>query len=490
MFKKKLMSLGLKRFRLNSDDRGWLLVSAIVMIIFLTGIGIAISQLVTLQYQNARLEEYTQNAQLTAEAGIEQTVNQLNIDNTFCGFNSSCSGYPAQTFFNNAVQGMGVFTTTISDNTGGSKTIISTGEVYRNATDTTPYVTRAVKVVVVGTKSSGPSVYSGPGGLILGGNANITNSNVYVGGTITMNGNSQIGTYNQPVKVSAANYACPVPADSTYPSMCDSSNYQPIIFNSNNPLIYGTVCANGQTSTGPNNNIQTGNPSLGFQGLNPSSCGLPIAYNSPTSYYNAANRTTQISAVTNTQDGSSACSTPWTANTEFTGDVSLTGHCNITISGPIYITGNLSIGSSVTITVASSVTSIPTVLVDGTINVNGSAQMLANSSGIGIQFITFKSADSCTTATGSSYCQNLTGTDLYNSQTEQNILINGRVNLPGMIFDAYWSEVVLSGSGNLGAALGQTVYLDGNGSVIFGTQLDSGTQTWTITSYEPYYPTH
>ena len=126
-------------------------------------------------------------------------------------------------------------------------------------------------------------------------------------------------------------------------------------------------------------------------------------------------------------------------------------------------------------------------MVDGTITVDGSAAMIANSSGTGIEFISFDSTNSCTTST-TDYCSSLTGNDLWASQQLQTISVGGAVNLPGMIFDAYWGEVTLQGSGNVGAATGQTVNLDGAGTVIFGTTLASNTTTWSISSYEPYYP--
>ena len=112
--------------------------------------------------------------------------------------------------------------------------------------------------------------------------------------------------------------------------------------------------------------------------------------------------------------------------------------------------------------------------------------MIANSSGTGIEFISFDSTNSCTTSI-TNYCSTLTGNDLQASQSLQTINIGGSVNLPGMIFDSYWTEVTVAGGGNIGAATGQTVYLDGTGSVIFGTILASNTTTWSITSYEPYY---
>jgi hypothetical protein len=56
-----------------------------------------------------------------------------------------------------------------------------------------------------------------------------------------------------------------------------------------------------------------------------------------------------------------------------------------------------------------------------------------------------------------------------------------------MIFDAYWGKISLAGSGNIGAAAGQTVDLSGAGTIIFGTELSSGSKTWDITSYQRLY---
>lgn len=455
---------------------GYFLVSAIVMILFLTSVGISIAAVVAGQYQHTKREVFVQNAQLVAEAGIEQSVQQLNANSGFTGYASP------QQFFDNSSQGKGVFTSSVADNTDGkSKTITSTGLVYRTSSDTSPYITRRIKSTVVGTASSGYSVFSGPGGLILGGSANITNSQVFVGGTITLNGASKIGTPSNPLSVDVANSACPKGSNpgSTYPSVCNDGSQPISLAYSTN--IYGSVCATGQTTTGPNNNIQGGN---GGSGLKPG-CTAP-AVTQPT-----YSRQAQISAVTTTASGTNnsyVCQNypfnrTWPTNLELTGNVSIASSCNVTISGNAYITGNLNIGGAAKITVADSVgTNRPVVIVDGTITVGGSAAMIANSSGTGIEFISFKSTASC-----NPNCTTVTGTDLKNSQSLQTINIGGSVNLPGMIFQSYWSELTLGGSGNVGAVAGQTVNLSGAGTVIFGTTLSSGSKTWAITSYQPLY---
>jgi len=458
----------------GNREHGWVLVSAIIMTLFLTAIGFSISQLVALQYQHTKREMFDQNAQLVAEAGIEQSVDELNSNDSFSGYASP------QTFFSNSAQGKAVFTTTVSDNSdGSSKTITSTGEVYRTDTSTTPYLTRKVRATVVGTGSSGYSVSTGPGGLILSGSANITNSNVYVDGYISMTGAAKIGTSSNPVNVDVANAQCPKGSNpgSTYPKVCTDGT-QPISL-AYSTDIYGTVCATGQTSTGPNNNIQGGNGGAGLQaGCTAPKISQPVY-----------DRQAQINAVTTTGSGSDntyVCNSwpfnrTWPGNLKLTGNVSVSGSCNVTIDGNVYITGNLTIGGASKITVADSVgTTRPKIFVDGTISVGGSAAMIANNSGTGIDFVSFKNSTGNPAATP-------TGTDLYNSQQENNVTVGGAVNLPGMVFDAYWSEVTLSGSGNIGAAAGQTVNLNGAGTVVFGTQLSSGSKTWTITSYQPLY---
>jgi Tfp pilus assembly protein PilX len=464
----------LQQKRRNQD--GYFLVATVVMILFLTAIGLAIAELSTTQYQHVSREVFNENAQLVAEAAIEQSVHQLNTDDNFAGYAAP------QEFFNNTEQGQGTFISSITDNPDGkSKTVLATGRVYRKSGDATPYITRQIRATVVGTTSEGYSVFSGPGGLILGGSASITNSEVYVGGTLTLNGAAKIGTSTNPVSVNVANNACPTgnSPGPTYPQVCTGGE-QPISMAAST-RIYGSVCATGQTSTGPNNNIQSGNGGTGLQ----LGCVAPVV--TPAEYDRAAH----IAAVTTTGSGSSnnyVCSNypftrTWPANLQLTGNVTINSSCDITITGNVHITGDLVVGGASRIRVADSLGATrPVVIVDGTIDVGGSASMIANSTGTGVQFISFKSTASC-----SPNCTSLSGNDLKSSQNLLTVNVAGSVNLPGMIFHAYWSKVSLAGSGNLGAAAGQTVDLSGAGTVVFGTTLASGSKTWTITSYQPLY---
>lgn len=457
-----------------------MLVSIMIITAVLVLIGFSLASFTISQYSISNKKVFTANALMVAEAGIEQAVLETNQDENFAGHPTE------QTFFDNETQGRGTYTTTITNLADtNAKQIISTGKVYRQNRPT-PESIRIVKVTIVGTSSEGYSVHTGPGGLVLGGSANITNSDIFVNGGITLTGAAKIGTFAQPLNVNVANLRCPTGNNPgpTYPQVCTSG--QPIS-TAWSTAIYGTVCATGQTSTNNGSGNPSGNILPGSSGQ-----GLKLGCTTPPVTPPTYDRSTQISSVTTTASGSSntyVCNSwpftrNWPANLRLNGNVSVGSSCDITINGDVYITGNLDIGGASRIRVANSVgTDRPNIIVDGTINTGGSAQIIANSSGTGIRFISFRSNAPC-----NPNCTEITGNQLRNTQNLQTVTVGGAVNLPGMIFQAYWGRVVISGSGSVGSAIGQTVDMSGAGTVTFGTELSSGVRTWTITSYQQAFP--
>lgn len=474
----------------KSSQQGFLLVSVLTLSVILSIIGIALLSAASGQYRLVSDALYSKNALLAAEAGIEQSVYSLNSNDNFTGYSS------AQEFFDNSNQGRGTYTTTVTNNSGdNSKTITSTGKAYRDSGNKAIATTK-IKVTVVGTTSSSYSVYGGPGGLIMGGSASINNSDVYVNGGIDLTqngGTSRIGSDQSPSNVNVANIQCPTTGGSTYPSLCTSG--QPIkISDWSSVAIIGTVCATGQTqskfpnSQYNNNKAQIRAGTSGGEGLKVG-CTAPAV--SPPTY----DRNAQIAAVSTTKSATDSdvnCSTwrspdgfkrTWPANLKITGNVSASSSCDLTISGNVYISGNLDMSGAAKIRAADSLgTTAPVVIVDGTINLSGAASLIANSSGTGIKFISFKSSATC-----NPNCTTLTGTDLKNSQGVTTVSIGGGSSAPGMVFQSYWGKIVVTGSGNVGAVAGQTIDLSGAGTVIFGTGLSSGSKTWTITSYQQVF---
>ncbi|MDB5170292.1 MAG: hypothetical protein JWN82_688 [Candidatus Saccharibacteria bacterium] len=462
---------------IKQKEQGLVLVLVLVMVSALMLIGLALISQTTSQYLVTSNTATNSNAMYTAEAGIEQSIQQLNTSSSFTGYASS------QTFFNTTAQGFGTYTTAVTAASGNSnaKVITSTGKIYRYSNHTSLVSSRTVQVTVVGTTSQGYSVMTGPGGLILSGSANITNSSVFVGGTISLTGTAKIGTAAKPLQVDVANKACPAGASpgASYPALCTST--EPISLD-RSTNIYGSVCATGQTSKGPNNNIQTGS---GGQGLIVG-CAAPDV---PTPTYSRASHIASMTTTGSGSDNTYVCNSwpfdrTWPANLKLTGNVTIGGSCNLTIKGNVYITGTLTIGGAAHIKVDNSAgASRPVIVADGKITVGGSAAITANSAGTGAEFISFASNAAC-----GATCADITGTALKTTSTYETINVGGAVSVPGVVFNAYWGKATIAGSGNVGSAVGQTVDLSGAGTLTFGTVLSSGVSTWTISSYQIKYP--
>ncbi len=462
---------------LNKNQTGMVFITVLLTGLLLTFLGLSMANVAMVQLRRTNENVFVSNALLSAEAGAEQTLYQLNNTDSFLGFEEELE------FYDDETQGRGTYQTTVTAGEGPNERVItSTGRTYRNNTDE-PEKTRSVKITIVGTSSPGYSVHAGSGGLILSGSASITNSQVYVNGNIDLNGASRIGTASQPLDVFVANQNCPAGNNPgpTYPQVCATNNPIDMEWSTK---IYGSVCATGQTSTGPNNNIVGGN---GGQGLI-SGC------NAPPASMPAYDRSAHIAKMTTTTLPNNIaydCSSwrnpdgfvrTWPANLRLNGNVSLASSCDLTITGDVYITGNLNIGGAARIKVADSLGATrPVIVVDGNITVGGSATLIPNSSGTSAHFISFKSTAPCSPACADG---SITGTTLKNSQNLLTVDVAGAGNFPGTVFQAYWSKVKLAGSGNLGSAIGHTIDLSGAGAITFGTALSTGESTWTVRSYQ------
>lgn len=448
-----------------------------------TVVGLALMSYSSSQLNKSRNNVFATNALQVAEAGIEQSLYQINYDESFAGYQQE------QEFFNDSKQGRGAYTVSIEEADGGkAKVITSTGKVYRQSDSDDPVSTRKVRVTIVGTNSEGYSVHSGPGGLHVRSGANITNSDIYVNGKITMNGGARIGTPAQPLNINVAHQACPTGSNPgpTYPQLCTTG--QPITFENGN-FIYGTVCATGQTIfKNPNQgniNIQGGSTGEGLK----TGCVAPPV--SPPTY----DRQAQINAVNLTGAGNSNlygyCNWPdkvhtWPDKLKLTGNVNISSDCKVTIKGDVYITGDFNLSGGAIMYIDDSVgTKRPTIMVDGNIRINspgGGGSILANKHGTGAHFISFKTNAPC-----NPNCTSLTGTQLRSSQDLETVSVEGGTSFPGMVFQSYWGKIRVSAGGNVGAALGQTIDLNGGGAITFGTILSSGTRSWTVSSYQQIY---
>jgi Tfp pilus assembly protein PilX len=445
-------------------DDGFILLTVLTTTVFIMLIGVVSLQLITSNLRTAKAERYLVNAQFAADAGLDDAIRRLNQDSTWTGSGGEIT-------LLNDVKFKTTYQTTITDGSDEFQKFIGVvAKTYAPATSSTALYTRNYQVEMRGVAGGNFSVVSGVGGLTMMNNSKILGGQVYVNGTLTMSGSAQIGLSTLGVNTSVAHQACPLPADATYPRVCNSGeNGEPIAINSPNAKIYGDVMATNQVN---GTNIFT------LQSGQPAPAPLPTH-----------NRAAQIASVTTTKgSGTANCSNgtqTWLANTKIIGDVEIRNNCQVTVEGDIWITGKLKMSQSAKLTVKNGLTTPPVIMVDGSggLVMENAATFASNTnaSPIGFRVITYASNASC-----SPNCSSVTGIDLYNSRNLVTISIENTSSGPQTEFFARWSKVSLSNAGNIGALAGQTVELSNSAAITFGTSVSgfTGPTAWVVKSYK------
>jgi len=382
--------------------------------------------------------------------------------------------------FSDSVKGKGTYQSCVKAGSIQHEFVVYVeGKVFRTPTDTNPISTRKLKITVEGSPAGAYAVQTGPGGLIMSNSSNISQGPVYVGGYITMSNSASIGTPSLPIDVSVANARCPVGGGSGYPSVCAvGSKPNPITIGSTQSHIYGNVSANDQE-----NLYATQITSPGVQSTSGVSAPLLPGYDR-VSQANAVASTITATAAT---CASNSGTVTWPANVKITGDVLIKNNCTVIVSGNAWITGNFTMRNSAIIRVADGVTTQPTIMVDGSsgVTTQQTASVATNSSQVGMEFIAFYSANSCTSGTTSgTYCDSLTGQDLYNSQLLSTVNIGNQGAAAGSVFYAKYTEVTLGQAGSIGALLGQTINLSQSGNLVFTSTVATGNYVYDVSNYE------
>lgn len=457
-----------------------LLITGIAIVIMITAIS---SETIT-NHSTAVHNNYAINAQMAADAGLDEALNKMNTVTDWTGTGGEVTLLDDATTKIKTTYDVTV-TAGIDDE---HKTLNVTAKTYSPNTAASPKVTRkyAMDIEAV-TSGNGPtSVSSGVGGLILNANAKISGGDVVVDGKITMSNNSQIGLSTNPVNVRVADQICPLDHGSGYPRVCDSALgdtiTDPIVMGLTSK-IYGNVQAKNQTS-----GTNMSNPGLvTCSGTNCDPVALPPF--DRTSFKSAVNASGQT--MTSTQ--ASTCSggvVNWPAGVHITGgNVVTPNNCTVKINGNVWIDGSFTPGNNGKVAVQDSLgTTMPDIVVDGSggITLNNNATVVPNNLGTGAEMLTFWSADtSC-----SPDCSSITGTDLYTSQNTQTINLDNNGAAPGSILYAYWSKITISNNGAIGAVAGQTVQLSNNAVINFTSSVpgsDNRITTWVKRGYMRVY---
>lgn len=450
----------MKAFKLRQQN-GSIIILMLITLPFIIAVALYYTQLALTSSQVARLDQLHTEAQLAADAGADYSLEQIAQDATWSGTGSEVtlhSDSSLRTTYQASVTG-----------DDKAKVIAITGRTYWPASSTTPRRTVSINVDLRPVSSGLFSIVSGEGGLVMSNSSKVVGGDVFVNGEVNMSNTAQIGLSTSPVNLKVADQACPVPPDSTYPRVCNSGEHgQPIIIG-NSARIYGTVTATNQTD-----------------GSNMFSPGLVAGTAAPQALP-SYDRASQKAAVTTTYTPTQAnCvgnngSITWPANLKITGDISIKNSCLITVTGNVWITGSLSLDQSSQLIVSNTLGSTrPVIMIDGSSGATfkNNSQLVANTSNTGIEIITFWSAASC-----SPDCSSVTGSDLYNSRGITTISLNNNGDAPNSIFYAYWSQVSVGQSGQIGALVGQTINLNNNGTITFGTAVGTGSVTWVVKGY-------
>ena len=446
-----------QKLAVKKDERGMLLLVLIIVVPFLIAIAVYYMHLVLTSFQVARFDQLHTEAQMAADAGSDYGVEQVNA-------NSSWAGTGGEVTLHTDSSLKTTYAISIVSKTSTSMTLAVTGRTYWPANKTPAARSTTVYVDLIAISSGSYSIVSGEGGLSMSNNSKIAGGDVLVNGTIKMINNAQIGLSTNPVDVNVADQACPQPADSTYPRVCNASEGAQPISISNNAHIYGTVKATNQTSgTGMSN------PGL--------TSGSPTPQSLPT-----YNRAAQKAAVTTTVNSGVACSSgtlTWAANTKIVGNVAISGSCKVTVNGDVWITGNLALSTSGQLIVGNALGStVPNIMVDGSTGAtfSNNSSLVPNSLGTGFEIYTFWNITGNPDAT-------VTGVNLANSRAVTTIQLQNNATAVNSIFYAYWSQVSMGNNGRIGALIGQTIYLNNNGTITFGSSVGTGNTAWVVQGY-------
>ena len=442
---------------------GQVLISLLVVLPSLILIVAAYLSLSANSFSLSRQDQLHSHAQLAADAGADYAVEQIKADANW----NSTSG---ETELHNDGSIKVTYSATSVDNSPSSKTVTIIGRSYWPADSVNPSSSVTIKVDLRPSESGNYSVVSGQGGLIMSNSSKITGGDVLINGEITLSNSSQIGLSNESANIDVANQICPIPADATYPRLCNAGENDNPISISNSAKIYGTVKANHQS-----NGSGMSNPGLtASSGVTPQA--LP-----------AYDRDAHKAAVATTITGSAAScsgsqSKTWAANTKVTGNVTMSNGCQVTIEGNIWITGNLSVSNSSKIKVADSLGGTqPVIMVDGStgVSLSNGSKIVSNASSIGAKLITYWSSASC-----SPDCTDVIGTDLNTSRDIRTIHLSNSSEGAQSVFYARWTKLHLSNGGQVGAVVGQTIYMTNSSTVTFGTSTGGGgSTTWVPSGY-------
>jgi hypothetical protein len=453
-------------------DRGFVLITLLASTFAIMLTGVITTQLVLSNLKVAISDQSRLAAQFSADAAIDHALQEINLDETWTGTSGGSGSNPAElTLYEDTKQKVTFESTIVNDPDPFVKYIDVIGRTYTPVTDPTPKNIRKYRAELRGVGGGNYSIVTGVGGLSMQNSARIVDGSVHVNGEIIMSNTAAIGLSINNVNVNVSHQVCPVPADSNYPVVCTpGENGEPITLN-DSAHIYGAVKGTNQVNG-------AGMSDPGLQPGSPEPISLPE---------DNTRRLDQIDAVVNTINGSDAgCSSgtkTWTANTKILGDVLVRNSCDVVVEGDVWITGNLTVRNTGSIKVKEGLTDPPVIMIDGTTGIimQNAGALLPNTALKGFRVITYHSVASC-----SPDCSDVTGVNLFNSQSITTVSLRNSANASFTEFYSRWTKIDIENSGNVGALVGQQIAMSNAAAVTFGASV-TGLNTpnaWVLRSYK------
>lgn len=428
----------------RSNQHGYMIILTMILVFVLMGTGLAIASTVAATYASTKRNTYVDAAVSTAEAGVSATISELGKSAGFTGF-PDVDG-DRGVLYDSVEQGKAEYGTTVTANANGTKTIVSTGYVYANNTEsvsTNATNKKTIEVVVNPREVEiAPSIFAGPGGLTMS-SASGSGGNVYVMGKMSMALNSTIGSVSNPVNLQIGNIACTTAG--AYPTLCPS-NQQPL--NVAWGTIRGTVCATNQTDD------EGISPSSGFQ---PNCTAPPLSM----PYFDKKTFTDSMTSTRPASSGScSNDSVTLTANTRYTGTINNTFYCTGIVDGNIYIDGSLNVRGSSLLRPRNGLTTPPTIVVNGKVDLSNQG-ILKNDVGTSLRIISFDSVNAACSSSPS--CTALSNGGQLEASANHVAIECTFCQSNGATLWAYFGKLYMHGPTNIlsspspGAAIGNSV---------------------------------
>lgn len=479
------------------DDQGYIIGSLLVLMLVISVLMMTITSAGILNFQGATRENARVNAQFSADSGLDQGISKINQDATWPGTGYTWDGtawvgaLDEEELFNDGDIRTTYEVSVSPGDTDRQKIIRSVGRTYKPVTATTPSASRIFEIQVVSLIASNTSIVTGVGGLIMDNSSKIVDGSVFANGSIRLSNTAQIGTTSNPLQIFVANNLCPIPADASFPRLCNSGeNNNPIAITSPNAYIYGEVNANYQSDDTNMFNVDNPSASAIVQDSGVATQDLPL--HDRAAMIAGLPYTNPIDSSVGTPGSVASCTTNsgsvvWGGSTgqgeKIRGDVVVSNKCRVEIRGPVWITGSLIMNNSGTITVSDSLgANRPVIMIDSQdgFKMNQSSALVQNTEGTNVQIITYWSNSAC-----SPDCTDVSGTDLFNSQSVPTIDIVNAGDATEAIFYAKWSKVIIRNSVNVGALVGQVVQLEQSATIAFSSSLPGFTPrtTWVKRGY-------